>query len=77
MKVIASEKIPVKMWLDDIDEGAKEQAKNLANLPFRGVFAGLLEGEMTELLGRDRTGRAKRVGEGKFTTGQAPLKVVK
>jgi len=33
MKIL-NEKIPVKMWLDDIEEGALEQAKNLANLPF-------------------------------------------
>ncbi len=34
MIVITSEKRPVKMWLDDIEDGALEQAKNLANLPF-------------------------------------------
>lgn len=34
MKVILSEKRPIKMWLDDIEDGALEQAKNLANLPF-------------------------------------------
>ncbi|MDM8537102.1 RtcB family protein [Desulfobacterales bacterium HSG17] len=33
-KVISSEKIPIKMWLDDIEDGALDQAKNLANLPF-------------------------------------------
>ncbi len=33
-QVISSEKIPIKMWLDDMEEGAVEQAKNLANLPF-------------------------------------------
>ena len=33
-KVINTEKIPIKMWLDDIEEDALEQAKNLANLPF-------------------------------------------
>lgn len=33
-KTITSERIPIKMWLDDIEEGALEQAKNLANLPF-------------------------------------------
>jgi len=33
-KVISTEKIPIKMWLDDIEEGALKQAKNLANLPF-------------------------------------------
>jgi tRNA-splicing ligase RtcB len=33
-KVISSEKLPIKMWLDDIEEVALEQAKRLANLPF-------------------------------------------
>jgi len=33
-QIITSEKIPVKLWLDDIEEGALEQARNLANLPF-------------------------------------------
>lgn len=33
-KVISSEKLPIKLWLNDIDEKALEQAKNLANLPF-------------------------------------------
>jgi tRNA-splicing ligase RtcB (3'-phosphate/5'-hydroxy nucleic acid ligase) len=31
---IETEKIPLKLWLDDIEEGALEQARNLANLPF-------------------------------------------
>lgn len=34
MKVISTEKIPIKLWLDDIEDGALEQARNLANLPF-------------------------------------------
>ena len=33
-KVVSTERIPIKMWLDDIEEGALEQAKNLANAPF-------------------------------------------
>lgn len=33
-KVITSEAVPIKMWLTDMEEGAIEQAKNLANLPF-------------------------------------------
>lgn len=33
MKVI-KEKLPIKMWLEEIEDGALEQAKNLANLPF-------------------------------------------
>lgn len=34
--VITTEKIPIKLWLDenDMEEGALEQARNLANLPF-------------------------------------------
>jgi tRNA-splicing ligase RtcB (3'-phosphate/5'-hydroxy nucleic acid ligase) len=32
-EVISSEQLPVKMWLDDIEDGALEQAKHLANLP--------------------------------------------
>lgn len=27
-------RVPVKLWLDDIEEGALEQARNIANLPF-------------------------------------------
>lgn len=34
MKEITTEKIPVKMWLEDIEDGAVEQIKHLANLPF-------------------------------------------
>jgi len=34
MNIILTEKKPIKMWLDDIDENALDQAKNLANLPF-------------------------------------------
>jgi tRNA-splicing ligase RtcB len=33
-KVISSERIPIKMWLDEPEEGAVKQALNLANLPF-------------------------------------------
>ena len=33
-KVITTETQPIKLWLDDIESGAFEQAKNLANLPF-------------------------------------------
>jgi tRNA-splicing ligase RtcB len=32
--VITTEKIPVKFWLDDIEDGAKNQALDLAKLPF-------------------------------------------
>lgn len=34
MKIISSEKLPIKMWLETIEDGALDQAKNLANLPF-------------------------------------------
>ncbi len=33
-KVISTEKKPIKLWLEDIEEGALSQARNLANLPF-------------------------------------------
>jgi tRNA-splicing ligase RtcB len=33
-KVISTEKLPIKMWLDEPEEGAIKQALNLANLPF-------------------------------------------
>jgi tRNA-splicing ligase RtcB len=32
--ILTSERIPIKLWLDDIEPGALAQAKNLANLPF-------------------------------------------
>ncbi len=34
LKEIKTERIPIKMWLSDIEEGALAQARNLANLPF-------------------------------------------
>lgn len=34
LKEINSEKIPIKLWLTDIEESALQQARNLANLPF-------------------------------------------
>jgi len=33
-QVISSENKPIKLWLDEIEDGALQQAKNLANLPF-------------------------------------------
>lgn len=33
-KVINSERHPIRLWLDDVDEGTMVQARNLANLPF-------------------------------------------
>jgi len=34
MRVINTERIPIKLWLDNIEEGALAQARDLANLPF-------------------------------------------
>ena len=34
MKVITTERIPIKMWLENIEDGALSQAKDIANLPF-------------------------------------------
>jgi tRNA-splicing ligase RtcB len=34
MKVIDTEKLPIKLWLEDIEDGALQQARDLANLPF-------------------------------------------
>lgn len=33
-KVIGSERIPIKLWTDEVEDGAMEQIKHLANLPF-------------------------------------------
>lgn len=33
-KVISTEKIPIKMWLDEVEPSCMAQIKNLANLPF-------------------------------------------
>ncbi len=33
-RVIKTEKLPIKMWLDDAEAGAIEQARNLANFPY-------------------------------------------
>jgi len=33
-QIIKTEKHPIKLWLDDIEKEALQQAKNLANLPF-------------------------------------------
>lgn len=34
MQVISMEKHPIKLWLNDIEDGALAQARNVANLPF-------------------------------------------
>lgn len=33
-QVVSTEKKPIKLWLNDLEDGALAQAKNLANLPF-------------------------------------------
>ncbi|MBX2840506.1 MAG: RtcB family protein [Flammeovirgaceae bacterium] len=33
-KVVATERLPIKMWLDELEDEALAQAKNLASLPF-------------------------------------------
>ena len=40
--VINSERIPIKVWLDDVDEKTLDQAKNLANLPFAYKWISLM-----------------------------------
>lgn len=34
MKLIETQKLPIRMWLEDIEDGAMEQVKHLADLPF-------------------------------------------
>ena len=33
-KLITTEKLPIKMWLTDIEAGALEQVRNIANFPY-------------------------------------------
>ena len=33
-QVVSTERIPIKMWLTDVEYSAMQQANNLANLPF-------------------------------------------
>ncbi len=33
-KILSKQKIPIKLWLDDIEEGALKQAENIANFPY-------------------------------------------
>ncbi|MBU1419738.1 MAG: RtcB family protein, partial [Proteobacteria bacterium] len=33
-KTVKTEKKPIKLWLEDMDSGAMEQARNLANFPY-------------------------------------------
>ena len=34
MKIVNTQKIPIKMWLEEIEDGAMDQIKHLADLPF-------------------------------------------
>jgi tRNA-splicing ligase RtcB (3'-phosphate/5'-hydroxy nucleic acid ligase) len=34
MRIITTEQFPIKLWLEEIEDGAVAQARNLANLPF-------------------------------------------
>ena len=34
VKVITSERVPIKIWAGDVEDGALSQAKDIANLPF-------------------------------------------
>jgi tRNA-splicing ligase RtcB (3'-phosphate/5'-hydroxy nucleic acid ligase) len=34
IRQITTERLPIKLWLNDMEEGALQQAKNIANLPF-------------------------------------------
>lgn len=42
MRVITTEKVPIKLWLEDIEEAALVQARNLANLPFTFKWVALM-----------------------------------
>ena len=33
-QVLTNQRVPVKIWTDDIDERSKEQLTNIASLPF-------------------------------------------
>ena len=41
-QVISTEKIPIKLWLDDIEDGALSQARDLANLFFAYKWIALM-----------------------------------
>lgn len=41
-QIITSEAKPIKLWLDDIEPGALQQAKNLVNLPFTYKWVALM-----------------------------------
>ena len=33
-EVISTERVPVKIWTDEVDEQSKQQLRNIASLPF-------------------------------------------
>ena len=45
MKVVTTEKLPIKLWLpgdEELDEATMQQAKNLANLPVARFWVGVM-----------------------------------
>jgi RNA-splicing ligase RtcB len=50
MRVIDTEKLPIKMWLEDIEDGAVQQAKNLANLPFVFKWVAIMMANQKDLV---------------------------
>jgi tRNA-splicing ligase RtcB len=40
--VLSQEQFPIKLWLDDLEEGAEKQARNIANLPFIHKWVALM-----------------------------------
>ena len=44
-QIITTEKIPIKIWSDILEDSALEQARNLANLPFAFKHIALMQME--------------------------------
>ncbi|MGF1583995.1 MAG: RtcB family protein [Bacteroidales bacterium] len=42
IRTITTERIPIKLWLDDIEEGALQQARDIANLPFSACHVAIM-----------------------------------
>ena len=43
-RVITTEKIPIKLWLDEINEGTLTQAKNLVEITVKLTPLGVVKG---------------------------------
>lgn len=41
-KIISSEKLAIKLWLDNIEDGALTQAKNIANFPYAVMHVAIM-----------------------------------